>query len=323
MASAVDMMNVDIASAAQRRRERRLRQFLRHERLSVAMALPEKKHHTSRGQRKDRAGRWVRDVLHGQVPGAPTRSRRRSPAVPGHPVCVSRGATGEGPAVHRRAARRRRTHGADSGHSWVVGGRSGGGGAAEARRAGCRAGHRSALDLFGPGLPAFCQSSSAEGRVLGGSADGAWIITGGHCHAGPGAEGSSGTGGADRWVGGRVVEVFKVLSQFRVQQRLWSRSLTFQPAVGAFKVFTQARVPLLPHRVVCMTRVQGCFSHFSPAQKSAKVTRQSSPRVPASVSSSELSAHQMARAGESDGPADEPGGALDAALADLQRWRRG
>ena len=72
-ASAVDVMvDVDSVSAARRRRERRLRQFLRHERLSVAMALSEKKHHTSRGQRKDRAGRWVRDVLHDQVPGAPT-----------------------------------------------------------------------------------------------------------------------------------------------------------------------------------------------------------------------------------------------------------
>ena len=36
------------------------------------MALSEKKHHTSRGQRKDRARGWVRDALHGQVPGAPT-----------------------------------------------------------------------------------------------------------------------------------------------------------------------------------------------------------------------------------------------------------
>ena len=67
------MMDVDSAlTAARRRRERRLRQFLRHERLSVAMALSGKKHHTSRGQRKDRAGEWVRDALHGQVPGAPT-----------------------------------------------------------------------------------------------------------------------------------------------------------------------------------------------------------------------------------------------------------
>ena len=44
--------------AARRRRERRLRQFLGHERLSVAVALSELKHHTSRGQRKDRAGGW-------------------------------------------------------------------------------------------------------------------------------------------------------------------------------------------------------------------------------------------------------------------------
>ena len=42
------------AGTAKRRRERRLRQFLRHERLTVAMVLSEKKHHTSRGQRKDR-----------------------------------------------------------------------------------------------------------------------------------------------------------------------------------------------------------------------------------------------------------------------------
>ena len=72
-ASAVDVvMDVDSVSAARRRRERRLRQFLRCEHLSVAMALSEKKHHTSRGQSQDIARRWVRDALHGQVPGQPT-----------------------------------------------------------------------------------------------------------------------------------------------------------------------------------------------------------------------------------------------------------
>ena len=66
-----------------------------HGRLSVAMALSEKKH-TSRGQEKDRAGRWVRNAVHGQVPEPPTPSRssssclRESSAVPGHPVWVSR-----------------------------------------------------------------------------------------------------------------------------------------------------------------------------------------------------------------------------------------
>ena len=46
-----------VAGAARRRRERRLRQFLRHERLSVAMALAECTHHAvPRGQKMARAG---------------------------------------------------------------------------------------------------------------------------------------------------------------------------------------------------------------------------------------------------------------------------
>ena len=69
--------------------------------------------------------------------------------------------------------------------------------------------------------------------------------------------------------------------------------------------------------------IQRFFRTFLPTKKSAEVTRQSSPRVPASVSSSELSAHQMALARESAELADEPGDALDAALADFQVWWRG
>ena len=72
-----------------------------------------------------------------------------------------------------------------------------------------------------------------------------------------------------------------------------------------------------------MKDCKGFFAFFTGPKKSAESTRQSSPRVPASVSSSELSTHQMALARESDELADEPGGALDVALADLQRWRRG
>ena len=49
--------NGEHAGAARRRRERRLRQFLRHERLSVAMALAEFTHHAApRGQTMARAG---------------------------------------------------------------------------------------------------------------------------------------------------------------------------------------------------------------------------------------------------------------------------
>ena len=54
------------AGTAMRRRERRLRQFLRHERLTVAMLLDE---------RLARSEGWVREEVHGQVPEAPTPHR--------------------------------------------------------------------------------------------------------------------------------------------------------------------------------------------------------------------------------------------------------
>ena len=44
------------SGVARRRRERRLRSMLRHERMTVAMALAEFSHHSSRGQRTARAG---------------------------------------------------------------------------------------------------------------------------------------------------------------------------------------------------------------------------------------------------------------------------
>ena len=50
---------VDIAvGAARRRRERRLRSWLKHERLTVAMALAEASHHTA-PQGQDSQGREV------------------------------------------------------------------------------------------------------------------------------------------------------------------------------------------------------------------------------------------------------------------------
>ena len=93
----------------------------------------------------------------------------------------------------------------DSRRANAADGGSGGGGAADVRRVFCRAGYRSAHDLF--------------------FTDGARIFTGGHCRASPRAEGSSGTGGADRGqssssgsAGGREAEVLKVHEQDRVQQ---------------------------------------------------------------------------------------------------------
>ena len=153
---------------------------------------------------------------------------RRSPAVPGHPVWVSRGG-------HRSGSCRTPWSSLPTSCPWfrsfdlpVVLGGSGDGGAAQARRAVCRAGYRSARDLCGLGLPAFCRSSSADGRKVGGSADGTWIRICSCCCESPGVEGSSG-----HWpsscslplqflrVGGEAVEVFKILEQDRVlQQRL-------------------------------------------------------------------------------------------------------
>ena len=58
------------------------------------------------------------------------------------------------------------------------------------------------------------------------------------------------------------VEVFQVLAQDRIQQhRMWSRSLIFQLA-GVFQIFSQARVPQLSHRVVCVTMQMRDFKGF-------------------------------------------------------------
>ena len=63
------------ASAAKRRRERRLRAMLRHERRSVAMALSEFTHHSSRGQRTARALEEVENATH----DAPRRQKTPPP----------------------------------------------------------------------------------------------------------------------------------------------------------------------------------------------------------------------------------------------------
>ena len=55
--------------SARRRRERRLRAYLRYARMSVAMALAESTHHSApRGQKMARAGEGARDKLHGYAP---------------------------------------------------------------------------------------------------------------------------------------------------------------------------------------------------------------------------------------------------------------
>ena len=119
------------------------------------------------------------------------------------------------------------------------------------------------------------------------------------------------------------------------QQRHWrSRSLTFQflrfgggEGGGGLQGSRagQGSTASSPSRLLddADARFQWVFRTFPGPKKSAEVARQWSPRVLGSVSSSTLSAHQMAPDGKSDELEDEPGDALDAAVADLQRWRRG
>ena len=73
----VGIMDVEHATgSALRRRQRRLRQWLRHERMTVAVALAECQHHAApRGQSMARARRRARDVLHGHaLDDAPPRA---------------------------------------------------------------------------------------------------------------------------------------------------------------------------------------------------------------------------------------------------------
>ena len=67
--------------SARRRRERRLRSLLRHERMSVAMALAESTHHSAQRQKTARARGEARVVLHGHVPEAPFLHGSRPPCL--------------------------------------------------------------------------------------------------------------------------------------------------------------------------------------------------------------------------------------------------
>ena len=58
-------VGVDTATAAARRRQRRLRSWLRHERMTVAMTLAEMTHHTApRGPKMARVGEGVEHEQH-------------------------------------------------------------------------------------------------------------------------------------------------------------------------------------------------------------------------------------------------------------------
>ena len=173
-------MAVDSApGAAMRRRQRKLRQFLRHERLSVAMALAEFTHHTAprrptmaraRGEESDEMNnamgqktplpRAASTVYFSLDDDGDVLAARPVPLVEVRPL----------PVAQRHAA----AHVEDI-VPYVqildvpvpqLGDR-----VVDLLRAGaCRAGYRRAQDLSGPNPTAFCGLSSAEGRTVGGGA---------------------------------------------------------------------------------------------------------------------------------------------------------
>ena len=89
----------DGEGAARRRRQRRLRSWLKHERQSVAMALAKYTHHASRGQTRARAREEVEHEKHdgpraqkpplpGRRSGVPTEPEAQGPAVIGAHVAA-------------------------------------------------------------------------------------------------------------------------------------------------------------------------------------------------------------------------------------------
>ena len=120
-------------SAARRRRERRLRSWPRHERMTVAMALAEKLHHSA--QRPMMARAW--EEGHEDKYNAPRRGGRAA------------GTTGTGPAAPRGGPW----------YSCAAGWEPAGGDVPAARYSHSRTGYRSAQDLIF--IPSFLQASGA------------------------------------------------------------------------------------------------------------------------------------------------------------------
>ena len=252
---------VDTVTAAARRRQRRLRAYLRYARMCVAMALAESTHHTSRGQRFARAGeegREEHDALRQRPPPPqPELFQLFEEEEPGgsRPPCL---VAPRGP--HEKVQQCAVEQLADVVPmvlrmldlpviEQVI---------AAPKISFERVPQRSALPVpqtaeqlvevpTQPWYVAIVLASKVYSRR-----EIRRIIAG-----------LEGRGGVV------LVEVFKVLVLDRIQQRLWSRSLTFQLA-EVFQVFSWTRVPQLPHRVVCVTmqmRILHAFFALFPVLK--------------------------------------------------------
>ena len=170
-----------VAGAARRRRERRLRAYLKYAWMSVAMALAEARHHTApRGQVTARA-EATNDAPRSQTTSAARDTgtdffamSEDSDVVGRWPAAVSRGcaAAGAGSAAHRGADRRPCAFGFDASRRCAADGGTVGGLSRTSRFPCCRACHRGAQDRVSTQRCSHSSPCAADGRTVGGSADG-------------------------------------------------------------------------------------------------------------------------------------------------------
>ena len=159
-----------VLSAAQRRKQRRLRSWWRHEQQSIAAALATYSHHSAlRGQKTARAGEEDHEMHF-----TATFRANPPPQAAGTQYFAGGQAAGAGSAAHRGAERRTCAWGTGSRCSCAADGGPGCGSRQVLRLTACccRAGYRSAHDHSrGPHPAASAAPGSAAGGTVGGCAD--------------------------------------------------------------------------------------------------------------------------------------------------------
>ena len=267
--------------AAWRRRQRRLRSMLRHERQTVRMELAAALYHSWGGGLETYEGlRAQKTASAGPAEYFELSSDDGRPAGGERPAALLEPAALQEPRPQERD-RRHAGVGYEIAQNLEV--PSAADGRTAARRppvlrhllaGGCRAGHRSAEDLPGHDSAALGGSSApaADGGTVGACADCLvlFFAPAAYCRA----DRRHSSSGWRRRRGG--VEVFKVLSQDRIQQHCTlSRPLTFQfqvvlgkGGVEVFKVLLdRVQQPLHLTLVLLMALCKGFFALFPERKK--------------------------------------------------------
>ena len=287
------------AGAAVRWRQGRLRQFLRHERLTVAMVLSEKKHHTSRGQRTDRTGEGGIETNNtatiGETPLPEPDLFHLFEEEPGgeRPEAFAE------PRPQVQVQRHTVDHLADFAPMVQM---------LDVPEAQTVDQLEDVLTLFDTSVPeqvievpkiscpsrplrAALAATQMTEQLVKVPTDVVLVVPRQLVEwfdiPVPGARGSSGNGG---------------LQGFFPEQSFPHSSVEQIVDIpvpgGGLQDFLPDQASAASSAVLPEEPFQGEFSNFSPGEKGAKVTRQSSARVHGHSSSSELSAHQIARGGE-------------------------